>query len=98
MLYSDSVPLPIWKIRILGFVARQLGILIHVNGMPFGPYDHNQYSNEELDTGLTYKPIVCEVSDQGKRLAIHALVPLKAVVHLGLVLNSTIISLSLASI
>lgn len=38
MLHSDFVPLPRWKICILDFVARQLGILIRINGLPFGAY------------------------------------------------------------
>jgi len=38
MLHSKFVPLPRWKIRILDFVARYLGVLIRINGSPFGAY------------------------------------------------------------
>jgi hypothetical protein len=38
MLYSNFVPLPRWKVYILDSVDRRLGILIRINGSPFGAY------------------------------------------------------------
>jgi len=41
--------IPRWKLRILRCIANLLGLLIHVNGAPFGSYGSNQYSNQDLD-------------------------------------------------
>lgn len=35
-LHSETVPIPNWKIERLDALAKELGILININGMPFG--------------------------------------------------------------
>lgn len=43
---------PLWRVRILHIVARALGILVHVNGMPVGSCRMSKRFPREFDGSI----------------------------------------------